>query len=70
MIEALFKASGEKKNLQSVVMGHFHFVARASKQLVIMRNRKLVPLLLKHAHGDYLHGHFAFWTKTCGSFSI
>lgn len=51
-------------------MGHFHFVARASKQLVIMQNGKLVPLLLKNAHEDHLHEHFAFRTKTCGSFSI
>lgn len=47
MIEALSKAS--EKNLQSVVMGHFHFLARASKQLVIMQSVKLFPLLLKNS---------------------
>lgn len=61
MIEALLKAS--EKNLQSVVMGHFHFLAPASKQLVTMWNVKLSPLVLKNSHEDDLNEHFVFLTR-------
>lgn len=42
MIEALLKAS-EKKNLQSVVMGHFHFKLMLQNNLLFFRMQNYPP---------------------------